>query len=350
MKNILLLSFLLITICSSAQIVKTVEVKEPGTLYSLLEPEINNISKLIISGELNKEDFLVMNNMTKKGILKNIDIYECIVNYVDNYSSYQEIPRKAFENCNNLENIILPKECAVISTDAFYNCTSLNDIEFPESLYRIEADAFENCSGLKKIIFPAGLTELYSGTFFNCSNLEEIIFSYNPSLDKTLRISQHCFQRCTNLRKIVFPSNFQIGYFTFYECPLKEIVCESMEPPIIDSKSFDDDTKNNCNVFVPKGAYNNYAWKSQNWSDFKNISEKDVTTINKKIADSDLIVYGQKEALILKSLKPGKAFIYNVKGQLIQNIEYQCGTNYIMVNEGIYIIKTSEQTFKIYVR
>jgi len=77
-----------------------------------------------------------------------------------------------FENCVNLEKIVLPENIKSIGKCAFSNCWSLTDFVFPKSVEVIGKQAFFGCDSLKKIILPEGLTSIGDEAFLNCTNLE----------------------------------------------------------------------------------------------------------------------------------------------------------------------------------
>ena len=105
-----------------------------------------------------------------------------------------------FENCVNLEKIVLPDNIKSIGKGAFSNCWSLVDFEFPKSVETIGERAFFGCDSLKMIILPEGLTSIGDEAFMNCVNLEVVflpktvseigtlVFGMNKSLFLNLQI------------------------------------------------------------------------------------------------------------------------------------------------------------------
>lgn len=80
-----------------------------------------------------------------------------------------------FEECVNLEKIVLPDNIKSIGKEAFSNCWALRDFEFPKSVEVIRKRAFFGCDSLKKIILPEGLTTIEDEAFFNCA-IVEVLF------------------------------------------------------------------------------------------------------------------------------------------------------------------------------
>ena len=73
----------------------------------------------------------------------------------------------AFENQNNIVNVVLPEGIKTIGYRAFSNCTSLKSIYIPDSIENIDYDAFYNCN-LDKVYFTnQSLMDRYSYCFGN---------------------------------------------------------------------------------------------------------------------------------------------------------------------------------------
>ena len=60
----------------------------------------------------------------------------------------EKISDKAFYNCSNLTEIVIPNSVTSIGNYAFYNCSSLTEIVIPGTVTSIGDRAFYNCSGL----------------------------------------------------------------------------------------------------------------------------------------------------------------------------------------------------------
>ena len=108
-----------------------------------------------------------------------------------------------FENCEQLEEVILPEGLTTIGSRAFTGCTSLKEISLPESLQTIGNYAFEE-SGLQSIRIPNGITSIPLCCFKDCEQLEEAIL---PEGLKT--IGYQAFKNCTSLKEISLPESLQ---------------------------------------------------------------------------------------------------------------------------------------------
>ena len=143
-----------------AQVTTTVELKESGTLLNLLtDSQIANTQKIVIFGEaLDSKDFSVLKTMCIKNKLQEIDIEN---------TNTSIITERAFETCENLKKIKLPKYLINTGWYSFYDCTNLKDIELPSSVTTI-ANSFRGCSSLESIIFGRNVKEINGQSFLYC--------------------------------------------------------------------------------------------------------------------------------------------------------------------------------------
>lgn len=161
----------------------------------------------------------------------------------------------AFLDCHYLKRIKMPYNLKDIGWQAFSYCYNLVDIILPPKISTIYEYSFDVCKSLKSIIIPGGLSYcLAVGTFQNCSSLEYV---YIPSGIKMIR--SDCFKGCA---------------------ALKEIIVESVIPPVFESYSVFDDTIYETAVLkVPDDKIELYR-NSEIWSRFKHIGTIPTYTIN----------------------------------------------------------------------
>ena len=77
----------------------------------------------------------------------------CPVLATASFPSYDEsIPKRTFENCNNLENVYIPKASA-IAESAFNCCEKLNVITIGSNLTSVGKGAFNNCIRISDVFF-----------------------------------------------------------------------------------------------------------------------------------------------------------------------------------------------------
>ena len=160
----------------------------------------------------------------------------------------------AFQNCPELETVILPESVENIYGAAFayspklsainiptrlktiydwlfVNCTALKSIDLPEGITEIKNDAFRG-SGLESIKFPSTLTEVWHDAFRDCNSLKSIDFNHCSAYCEYL-----CFAGCRSLEELNIPNTVQFrnsdwswSWGTFDNCSsLKSIVFEPFE-------------------------------------------------------------------------------------------------------------------------
>lgn len=139
------------------------------------------------------------------------------------------------DNCNALietknnvlvvgcQNTIIPESVSEIGARAFRNCP-LSKINIPDSVKKIGNHAFSDCDLLTSLTIPESVTEIGDGAFQNCKNMKTV------NIPKTVtKIGQAAFKNCQSLEKIDIPENIRtINASTFDFCNnLAEIVLPS---------------------------------------------------------------------------------------------------------------------------
>lgn len=94
------------------------------------------------------------------------------------------IGQAAFKNCKKLSKIQLPENLESVGAEAFYGCISLTGEKeraflLPDSLLKIEKKAFYGCTGLKDLLFPKSISEIGMGAFKKCSRLCDIYMEHS---------------------------------------------------------------------------------------------------------------------------------------------------------------------------
>ena len=90
----------------------------------------------------------------------------------------------AFYNCENLTNIMLPKDIDLIESASFYACHSLTSVVLSERITSIGSSAFEYCSQLVSVVIPANVTTIGKKAFNGCYKLVEVINKSNLDIVK----------------------------------------------------------------------------------------------------------------------------------------------------------------------
>ncbi len=222
-----------------------VTVSTPGELSKdviKLKVTPKNVTKLIVHGEINSEDFSQMK--TNFTACHSIDLSdaECAI-----------IPESALQDKKVLTSIVLPDNCIEIKDWAFAGCNSLKcelslpgglktigysvfnganlygELVLPAKLETIKSGAFHGNRNLEKIVAETGskLSALDYGTFSSCTGLKEVDLSAAPMTT----LHQETFKDCYSLTKAVLPSSLEnlgmtgeAAYGVFQNCTSLETI------------------------------------------------------------------------------------------------------------------------------
>ena len=159
--------------------------------------------------------------------------------------SIMQIGEEAFEDCENLEIIVIPKSVTTIDERAFTGCVNLKAICFVQtepqaipdsSLTLINADAFSGCTSLKVVdLTNCKLFTVAKNAFAGCTGLEKVVnmqaigtahdnaFSGCTSLTEANLTRLHVsgtavFSGCTSLYDVTIGKDTAIGAYMFSGC------------------------------------------------------------------------------------------------------------------------------------
>lgn len=122
------------------------------------------------------------------------------------------VNRALFDYFGDSNQVNIPEEVAVISTNAFEAFSNIENISIPESVIQIEERAFRNCRALKKVVIAEGLEVIGEHAFEGC---KITAISFPTSLRN---IGSYAFWACP-LRQVVIPDGVTtIGDLAFYQC------------------------------------------------------------------------------------------------------------------------------------
>ena len=122
------------------------------------------------------------------------------------------VPDYTFQDCKELEEVILPETVTEIGTFAFDNCKSITSFNFHEGLEKLEGSSFRD-TGLTEITLPSTLTSAY-GAFDHAELLKKVTFA-----DGTTKVPDGIFDTSPALEEVVLPSTVtSIGDYAFDGC------------------------------------------------------------------------------------------------------------------------------------
>ena len=151
--------------------------------------------------------------------------------------SYQVtgVSGSAFENCFNVNSIILPSSIQTIGAYAFHGCAA-KTIDIPYSVTTIGYRAFKDCSQLTSLTIGENVSSIGRCAFYNvsgtitvnCNIPDAEDYDYSPFwgakfsnvyiCENVTRIGNYAFYH-SNITSISLPSSLKsIGYYAFCEC------------------------------------------------------------------------------------------------------------------------------------
>ena len=143
-----------------------------------------------------------------------------------------QIDRCAFEECEELNSIIIPNTIKSIGDLAFCHCHSLSHVQLPSSLDSIHERTFYLCENLKSIQFPESLKYIGFQAFI-MSGIEELNFTGFVKLD------QGAFTLCHHLKTVTLPDGTDtISRDVFSECEELSSVFIPQSVKVIDEDAF----------------------------------------------------------------------------------------------------------------
>ncbi len=82
-----------------------------------------------------------------------------------------------FQDCKNLKRVEFLGRLSAICNSAFENCVNLSEITIPESVKSIEFWAFRNCQSLRVINIPQNVEYIGENAFASCNELKYVYYS-----------------------------------------------------------------------------------------------------------------------------------------------------------------------------
>ncbi|MEE1099317.1 MAG: TonB-dependent receptor, partial [Alistipes sp.] len=188
------------------------------------------------------------------------------------FNGHGSIGNYAFNNCQVLENIVIPDKCTSIGTNAFNNCKALASISIGSGVAQIGNSAFNECSALVdvnikslsswcKIKFDStSANPLYYGGDLLLN--ESKVTSLTIPSDVT-EVLTYSFYNYADLTDVTFHNKVTaIGSSSFYNTlALATITFKGATPPTVANDAFGTgDTAREADpvIYVPNGSYADY--------------------------------------------------------------------------------------------
>ena len=154
-----------------------------------------------------------------------------------------------------------------ILPSSFASNSKITEISIPSSVTTIGSYAFNWCTQLKEVYIPDSVTVLNEHTFGACLGLVQ---AHLPAALTELKRS--AFERCPSLKEIVIPAGVtKLGDYVFHDCDsLTSLTVRAIEPPTVSSSTTLSTLYNIAKLRVPRGVIEDY--KAANyWKNFLTI-------------------------------------------------------------------------------
>ncbi|RGF51591.1 leucine-rich repeat domain-containing protein [Eubacterium sp. AF36-5BH] len=99
------------------------------------------------------------------------------IKYIEISEGITKIGDFAFNDCKQLEKVVIPGSMREIGGAAFLYCSSLKQITIPNSVTIIGGSAFFGCADLVDVMLPEDAIKNSSSVFTNCSNIKNVHFT-----------------------------------------------------------------------------------------------------------------------------------------------------------------------------
>lgn len=143
---------------------------------------------------------------------KNTDIATCFV-----HSGTEKISERAFSDCINLTNVVIPINVTWIGDEAFENCSAMRSIIIPDSVTTIGKKAFSGCTNLASITIGTGTTSIGEMAFSDCNKLVEVInkSSLNIFVKNAINLKTKGTSDIINVNDYLFITNSNNKHYLF---------------------------------------------------------------------------------------------------------------------------------------
>ena len=301
-----------------------------GCKSTIIPNSVTNIGESAFDGCSGLTSVVIPNSVTNIG---KSAFYDCSgLTSVVIHNSVTNIEEYAFSGCYRLTSVKIPNSVEYINSSVFSGCYRLTSVEIPNSVTHIWEQAFYGCSGLTSMEIPNSVIWIADGVFHGCSGLTSVkipnsvgyigkqAFKHCRGLtsieipNSVTTIWNEAFYGCSGLTSVEIPNSVtSIGDNIFGEVRLRTIVSKSNNPArCYDiSQPFSNHTYIHAPLYVPEGAYWNYAY-ANGWGDFIHIKEMVMT-------EEALL---SNKAYMIADSKGTNFKVYDAEKDALKNVEY----------------------------
>lgn len=190
---------------------------------------VKSIQEWPFSGCDNLENFIVDSNNKYYSEIDGI-LYDksgtILIQYLKSHGGHYTIPEGVVQIAKGafvdtgIETVTMPESLKIVGFSAFEGCEDLIDVDVPKNVKELDHFAFAYNSNLENIKLPEGLEIIRNNVFNGCEKLKSIVIP-----NTVTSIGNNTFENCTGLTEINIPNSVtSIGERTFEGCSELKVV------------------------------------------------------------------------------------------------------------------------------
>ena len=130
------------------------------------------------------------------------------------FGAVEKIENNAFENCSRLKEVTFSQTLVSLGDEVFLGCNKLKELNFPDSVESVGKKVASALESLKKVTIGSGMKTLGESAFLDNDALQEV----HISADSALSIGNQAFESCGVLHTVKFGGTVAIGEKAFFKC------------------------------------------------------------------------------------------------------------------------------------
>lgn len=276
-------------------------------------------------------------------------------------SSVTSIGEDTFLHCHGITSIGVDEDnpCYCSQDNVLFNkdktklllCAArkTGDYTIPNTVKEFGVRAFENCLDLNAVVLPTSVTSIEWGAFRRCQSLTSVTIPSSVTI-----IGDLAFSSCLQLTTVSISSSVKkIGDEAFQGCQcLTDIYCYATELPQTGLNVFQYVDKRGCTLHVPSRYWGKYN-STNPWSEFLNIEPiEEVVGIDAAPQSDEQchpVLSINDRQLSISAINVGeKITLYSINGKLIETLTADANSLTIdLPGCDIWLLRIGQRVYKI---
>ena len=341
-----------------------------GCNTTIIPNSVKNIFEYAFAGCIGLTSVNIPNSVTSIGDYAFCECIGLTLVTIGNYVT--SIGNSAFAGCSSLTSATIPNSVTSIGNSAFGGCSSLTSVTIPNSVASIGESAFYGCSGLTSITIPNSVKNIGQAAFVECNSLAKVICK--SSIPPTVGI--YTFVTVPQTTILYVPAGSKEAYANAtgwnYFADIVEMEFENETETTItimdatnqgsvsfsyeEGKAFDFTVTPVTGYIVNTVLVNGEICEAEDGVyNIESVSEKttisvsyelDPATSVNTLSTNNIKVYGCDNTLTVTGVEFGDTIsVYDRNGTMLKTQNSVGSTNYISLDNGIYIVKVNGKSF-----